>query len=618
MNDLNTIKQGVNLIEFARSRGLKVTDAGKGSCPFHPPDGNSSFSIFRGKDGYWRWKDFHDDSSGTIVDLLVRLDEVSEADACRQLLEKFGDPRPKTPSAPQPRGPGEVEREHVYLDEQGKPLFKKIKFKPGTANVPWAIFHMAEDGSWQPKMGDMQHIPYRLNEFATHDEVVICEGEKDADTVNALNAGIFATSAPMGCSSWPDEITPRFSQFKRITFLYDVGNDGDVKKHAAKLHATFPEAEISIARVPGKIREFDITDLLDYIAVPADKIGALKDILKEAEVLYATPPPTTIMLSNVEPRTVPWLWRNFIPLGRGTLISGDPGSGKTFFVLDVSARVTRARPWADGTPGGEPANVYYMTVEDDAHDTIRPRIDSLGGDPSKIAIYNAEHPLHLDLSTEAGLLRIEREIIQVGNIRLVVVDPILDFSGGVNPNAGEEVRVLLTPLIRMAAKHNFALILIGHLNKAQTMSAIYRAGGSTSGWLGKCRASFMVFRDINDKTLRHVIPIKANLSPQDPPQLEFTITNGQIDAKISTEEVDPEEMLNPQQHGPDPRERDEAIAWLDAFFGKCPELPAKIIEDAAKANDISQSTLRRAKKHAGYHSEQRTESGSRTFWVWTR
>ena len=128
----------------------------------------------------------------------------------------------------------------------------------------------------------------------------------------------------------------------------------------------------------------------------------------------------------------------------------------------------------------------------------------------------------------------------------------------------------------------------------------------------------MIFRDIEEKSLRHVIPIKANLAPQDPPQLEFTITNGQIDAKVSTEEVDPEEMLNPQQHGPDPRERDEAVAWLDAFFGKDMEIPARIIEESAKANNISKSTLKRAKKRAGYISEQRTESGERIFWVWTR
>jgi DNA repair protein RadA/Sms len=327
--------------------------------------------------------------------------------------------------------------------------------------------------------------------------------------------------------------------------------------------------------------------------------------------------PTTIFLSEVEPRTVPWLWQNFIPRGRATLISGDPGSAKTWLALDMAARLSRGLPWADGSPGAEPANTYYMSVEDDAHDTLRPRIDSLGGDPSHIAIYNAEHPLHVDLSTEPGLQRIEREIIKVGNVRLVVVDPILDFSGGVNPNAGEEVRALLTPLVSMAARHDFALVMIGHLNKAQTMSAIYRAGGSTSGWLGKCRASFMVFRDIDNQVLRHFVPIKANLAPQDPPQIEFRIADGRIEARTSSEKVNIDEHLNPQR-GPEPRERQAAETWLENLFSSRDEIPATEIHDAAQKRGISEATLRRAKASGEYKSLRRKVLGLDDVWVWVK
>lgn len=328
--------------------------------------------------------------------------------------------------------------------------------------------------------------------------------------------------------------------------------------------------------------------------------------------------PTTILLSDVKAQAVPWLWRNYIPRGRGTLFSGDPGSAKTWFLLSLASRLSRGLPWPDGSPGSGPASTYYMSVEDDARDTIRPRVDSLGGDPSRIAIYNSETPLHIDLSTEAGRQRIEREIVNVGNVQLVVIDPIADFSGDVNPNAAEDVRALLTPLIQMAARRDFALVIIGHLNKAQTMSAIYRAGGSTSGWLGKCRASFMIFRDINERGLRHVIPIKANLAPQDPPQLEFRIDNGRLEVRVSDYEVDPDEHIGNQHHGPDPREREDALVWLEELFMGKYEIPATDVEEAARMNGISGSTLKRAKKQAGFKSHKRTEIGGRAQWVWSR
>ena len=350
--------------------------------------------------------------------------------------------------------------------------------------------------------------------------------------------------------------------------------------------------------------------------------GELRRLFEELEGLKqceaGAPRPTTLFLSEIKAQAVPWLWRNFIPRGRATLLSGDPGSAKTWFALDMTARLSRGLPWADGSPGNGPANIYYMTVEDDARDTIRPRVDSLGGDPSRIAIYNSENLVHVDLSTEPGRQRIEREIVNVGDVRLVVIDPIADFSGDVNPNAAEDVRALLTPLIRMAARRDFALVMIGHLNKAQTMSAIYRAGGSTSGWLGKCRASFMIIRNKDERALRHVIAIKANLAPQDPPQLEFRINDGRLDIGISTCEIDPEDQLGTQQHGPDPRERDEAVAWLEELFMGKYEIPATEIEEAARMNGISESTLRRAKKQAGYKSIKRTESGGKTQWTWAR
>ena len=218
--------------------------------------------------------------------------------------------------------------------------------------------------------------------------------------------------------------------------------------------------------------------------------------------------PMSLLLSGVEPQRVPWLWQDYVPLGRATLVSGDPGCGKTWFALDLAARLSRGAEWPDGALSEGPAKTLYMTVEDDAHDTIRPRIDSLGGDPSMIAVYNAEHPLHLDLSTARGLKRLETELTRLTNVKLVVIDPILDFSGGVNPNAGEEVRALLTPLISLASRQQFALVLVGHLNKAQTLTAIYRAGGSTAGWLGKCRASFMVYRKNKTKHCVASIPSK--------------------------------------------------------------------------------------------------------------
>ena len=38
-------------------------------------------------------------------------------------------------------------------------------------------------------------------------------------------------------------------------------------------------------------------------------------------------------LSQVETQTVRWLWYPFIPYGKLTIIQGDPGDGKSTFIL---------------------------------------------------------------------------------------------------------------------------------------------------------------------------------------------------------------------------------------------------------------------------------------------
>ena len=47
--------------------------------------------------------------------------------------------------------------------------------------------------------------------------------------------------------------------------------------------------------------------------------------------------------SEVEPKEVEWLWYPYIPRGKVTIINGDPGDGKSTFVLSLAAIITSGR-----------------------------------------------------------------------------------------------------------------------------------------------------------------------------------------------------------------------------------------------------------------------------------
>jgi hypothetical protein len=322
--------------------------------------------------------------------------------------------------------------------------------------------------------------------------------------------------------------------------------------------------------------------------------------------------PIIVKASEVEAREVAWLWRNHIALDRLTLLSGDPGVGKSWFTLDLCCRLSRGGAWGDGTPGGEPANSFYMTIEDNMHDTIKPRITQLGGDDARIGLYNSEHPIYLNLSEGDGLERVEEAIVEFGNVRLFVIDPILDFTGATNPNAVEMVRALLNPLHKMAERLHIAIVIIGHLTKAQMASAMYKAAGSGGGWMGKVRTAFAIgYNRETDEKKRFFIPLKNNIAFPFPSQLSFEITDTGLDIQLC--DVDIEEVLNPQIGRPKVR-RTAAVDFIDSIFQGRDEVPSAEIDEKCRVAEIKDRTRDRAKIAGGYQSIRKPDGT----WVWKK
>jgi hypothetical protein len=92
--------------------------------------------------------------------------------------------------------------------------------------------------------------------------------------------------------------------------------------------------------------------------------------------------PDLICLRDVAPRAVDWLWQPYLALGMLAMLSGDPGAGKTFIALATAATFTNGYT-PSGTPC-EPIHALYLSVENAPAEVVRPRFDSLGGDPGRL------------------------------------------------------------------------------------------------------------------------------------------------------------------------------------------------------------------------------------------
>lgn len=212
--------------------------------------------------------------------------------------------------------------------------------------------------------------------------------------------------------------------------------------------------------------------------------------------------------SSVRQRKVEWLWFPYIPYGKLTILQGDPGEGKSTFILNIAALLTKGKDMPDGYPVPEPQKVVYQTAEDNLADTVKPRLIAAGADCSRIAyIVDEEYPLTLEDT------RIERIIRQTG-ARLFILDPLQAYvSQDSDMVSAVRMRQQLRKLADIAARYRCAVVIIGHMNKSSGEKNLYRGLGSID-IAAIARSVLMISRDRMDPGIRYMFPIKSSLAPE--------------------------------------------------------------------------------------------------------
>lgn len=307
-----------------------------------------------------------------------------------------------------------------------------------------------------------------------------------------------------------------------------------------------------------------------------------------------------IHMSEIEAEEVQWLWYPYIPFGKVTIIQGDPGEGKTTFVLALIALLTTGQALPECEDAADPINVIYQTAEDGLANTIKPRLLAAEADCSRVLVID-ESQQELALSDE----RLETAISETC-ARLLVLDPLQAYLGGdVDMHRANEVRPIMKRLASMAERTGCAVILIGHMNKAQGTKASYRGLGSID-FRAAARSVLVVGRMKDEPTMRVVAQDKNSLAPEGR-SIAFELNpeegllwkgtyNSTVDDVLNgSGQVMTKTMLMEQ----------ELRKLLDR------SVSAEEIRRRAEALGVSGRTLMIAKKNLGALSEKR---GDQWFW----
>ena len=310
---------------------------------------------------------------------------------------------------------------------------------------------------------------------------------------------------------------------------------------------------------------------------------------------------------DIKQTSVEWLWFPYIPFGKLTIIQGNPGEGKTYFAMMLTAACTNRKLFPN-MEDIEPFNVIYQTAEDGMGDTIKPRLIEAGADLSRVMVIDDTEEA-LTLSDD----RIEKAVRQ-NRVRLVIIDPVQAFIGAdVDMNRANEVRPVFRKLGMIAEKTGCAIVLIGHLNKSSGTQSTYRGLGSID-IMAAVRSLIFIGKVRKEPTTRVLIHEKSSLAPPGE-TMAFKLGDEEGFRWVGAYEISADELLDGKEGKATETKLERGAKLIRELLADKKEISIRELDEKAKEQGISGRTMRdvrsRMKNELEYKVNEKQENSIR-------
>lgn len=332
-----------------------------------------------------------------------------------------------------------------------------------------------------------------------------------------------------------------------------------------------------------------------------------------------------VRASDVKPQDVQWLWRDRIPQGKLTIIAGPAGVGKSQIVAGLAATISTGGVFNGCADPVRAGRIMMLSAEDDAADTVRPRLEAAGANLDQIDFIEAIGAKERQFDLQRDLEALEYQIRVFGDVRAVIIDPFNAYFGRVNSHEAAPMRAMLTPVTKLAAATGTSIIGIMHLNKpVGNMAALDRVLGS-GAVTAAARSVYIAVKEAGSDR-RLFIPAKSNLGTDTIGGLAYAVEerstpSGQRAPAVvwqpGTVTITADQALSA---GRPQWDRNSARAQAENFLRNAladGPIAAKTVESDAEGEGISEATLRRARKSLGIKPARAGGLGDLGHWVWS-
>jgi putative DNA primase/helicase len=330
--------------------------------------------------------------------------------------------------------------------------------------------------------------------------------------------------------------------------------------------------------------------------------------------------------ADIAPKRIDFLWPGRLARGKHTAFAGEPGDGKSQLSINVAATISKGGEWPCGEGRAPVGNVIIFNAEDGTEDTIVPRLIAAGADLERVHIVSAvlqeDGKGHRTFNLQADLALLESKIREIGNLALVIIDPISSYMGKIDSHKNSEVRGALEPVSEMAERMKVAILSITHFSKTgsgSTNKALHRFIGSIA-FVGAPRAAFAVIEDADNEGRILVLHAKNNMAAK-PQGLAYRLLQTIVGDNIVASYVHWEDMpvaisaneaLEAAENTEKQSAREKAEEFLRERLAGGPVSQKEVKVDAEGAG-LAWATVRRAKDRLGIRPEKNGMDGG---WLW--
>jgi hypothetical protein len=328
-------------------------------------------------------------------------------------------------------------------------------------------------------------------------------------------------------------------------------------------------------------------------------------------------------INQFDRRNLEWIWEPFIPSSLLTLLMGDKAVGKSSVAIDMAARISTGRAWPrfghDPEVRAPKGSVIILCKENDISRIIRPRLEAAKADLNRVYTVGykvPDDPEQIDPleRLDTTVKDLERQIREIGDVKLIVVDPITDYAGKIDMYRDSAVRGLLNPLGRLASRHDLAIVMILHLNKKTDLPAKYRGLGGV-GIRNVSQSTIMVGLNADIPGERFMAQDAANLCAETR-SVSFTMVNvgayHRIEWGTHWEEADLDERMADKRKS----KQDRAQQLLRQWLARGPVL-VEDLESWTEQEGIGWRTMCKAKNDYGAKSIRKSSARDAP-WYWAK